>query len=66
MTRQLNGFLSKLPKQTRGIFLRRYWGLESVRDIAQTLGLSESKVKVTLYRTRKKLKAYLEQEGIVL
>ena len=66
LTRHLNGFLSKLPKQTRDIFLRRYWGLESVRDIAQTLGLSESKVKVTLYRTRKKLKAYLEQEGIVL
>lgn len=66
LTRQLNEFLSKLPTETRGIFLRRYWGLESVRDIARTLGLGESKVKVTLHRTRKKLKAYLEQEGIVL
>lgn len=66
LTRQLNGFLSTLPKESRGIFLRRYWGLESVRDIALALKLSESKVKVTLHRTRKKLKAYLEQEGIVL
>ena len=66
LSHQLNEFLSKLPSETRIIFLHRYLGLESVRDIAQTLRLSESKVKVTLHRTRKKLKVYLEQEGIVL
>lgn len=66
LTRQLNGFLSGLNAENRRIFLRRYWGLESVRDIALDLALSESKVKVTLHRTRKKLKNYLEQEGIVL
>lgn len=66
LTCQLNGFLAELPGEVRGIFLRRYWGLESVRVIALALGISESKVKVTLHRTRKKLKNYLEQEGIVL
>ena len=66
LIRQLNGFLAELPIETRGIFLQRYWGLESVRDIALAMGISESKVKVTLHRTRKKLKRHLEQEGIVL
>lgn len=66
LTRQLNGFLSTLTGEARVIFLRRYWGMEPVRDIARALRISESKVKVTLHRTRKKLKVYLEQEGIVL
>lgn len=66
LTRLLNEFLSRLQPQTRKIFLRRYWNLEPVRDIAKACGISESKAKVTLFRTRKKLKEYLEQEGIAL
>ena len=31
--------------------------------IAEKFGISESKVKITLMRTRKKLKAYLVKEG---
>lgn len=66
LIRQLNAFLSELSPEARKIFLRRYWALDSVRDIAADLGISESKVKVSLFRTRKKLNAYLEKEGIAL
>lgn len=66
LTRLLNEFLSGLSPQTRKIFLRRYWNLEPLRDIAKASGVTESKVKVTLFRTRKKLKDFLEQEGITL
>jgi RNA polymerase sigma-70 factor (ECF subfamily) len=46
--------------------LRRYFYVCSISDIAQSLGMSESNVKVTLLRTRKRLKEYLEKEGIII
>lgn len=62
----LDRFLAGLPKETRRIFVRRYWYMSPVSEIAAEYGLSESKVSVTLFRTREKLKAVLEEEGIAL
>lgn len=62
----LDRFLEALPEQTRVLFVRRYWYLSTIREIALEYRLSESNVKVTLMRTRNKLKAYLEKEGIVV
>ena len=66
LTQQLNTFLGGLSREARSIFLRRYWELASVREIAESYGISESKVKVSLFRTRGKLKAFLDKEGITL
>ena len=60
----LNGFLSSLPRLTRMMFVRRYWYLSPIREIARDYGVSESRVKVTLMRTRNRLKEHLEKEGI--
>lgn len=60
-----NGFLASLGKQQRQIFLLRYWYMHTVAEIAQALGISENKVKVTLCRTRSKLKKLLEREGLL-
>ena len=62
----INGFLGSLDKQSRVIFLRRYYYVCSVKDIAKSLGLSESNVSVSLHRTRVKFKEYLQKEGISL
>ena len=62
----MNSFLSALPAESRKIFMRRYWYLASIREIAQEYYISESKVKVTLLRTREKLKLFLEKEGVAL
>lgn len=62
----LSDFLKAQKPETRVLFLRRYWYGDSIRDIAQRCGVSESKVKTSLHRTRKKLKTYLEREGITL
>ena len=62
----LNVFLSGLSQESRRIFLRRYWNLSSVKEIAMEYGISESKVKMSLMRTRGKLRRFLEQEGIAL
>ena len=62
----INGFLGKLDAEKRNIFIRRYWYLDSIADISRRYGLSQSKVKTTLFRCRSGLKEHLEKEGIVL
>ncbi len=62
----LDCFLETLAVDTRKIFVRRYWYMCSVKEIANEFGLSQSNVTVTLFRTREKLKAVLEKEGICL
>ncbi len=62
----LNVFLRSLPQESRVIFLRRYWYSESVKEIAGRYGMSESKVKTTLFRVRQKLRTYLEKEEIAI
>ena len=56
-------FLRSQPEQARQAFLRRYWYVDPLPEIAAVLGCSESKVKSLLFRTRKKLRSYLEKEG---
>lgn len=64
--RMLNRFVHGLPKTERNVFVCRYWYLDSIEDIAKRYSFSQSKVKSMLSRTRKKLRTYLEKEGIVL
>ena len=64
--RVLNAFLESLPKETRMIFLRRYWYVDTVAEIAQRYNMGESKVKTRLHRIREKLRVYLMQEGIAV
>lgn len=62
----LNAFLSSLSKETRVIFVKRYWYMYSIKEIAKMYSMSESNAAVILYRTRNKLKELLEKEGILL
>lgn len=62
----LNEFLAVTPKESRMIFLRRYWYGDSVAEIAQRYRISQSKVKTSLHRTRGKLKEFLQKEGITV
>lgn len=62
----LNRFLESLSSENRKIFMRRYWYVSSVREIAEDFGLTESKVKMSLFRSRNQLKELLEQEGVAL
>ena len=62
----INAFLAGLPLKTRQMFVRRYWYLSSIKDIARDVDMSESAVKVTLMRTREAFRLHLEKEGIVI
>lgn len=59
----INKFLSSLDSRTRIIFVRRYWYLDSVSAIARRFAVSQSNVKVTLFRCRNKLREHLKKEG---
>lgn len=62
----MNEYLKGIDKIKRIIFVKRYWYSESVADISNELGLSESMVKTTLFRVRRDMKKYLEKKGVVL
>ena len=62
----INRFLCGLPKNTRMMFIRRYWYGESVGEIAGAFCCSEEKVKSSLFRTRKKLRDAMLKEEIYL
>lgn len=66
LERMINAFLHTLPERECSVFLRRYWYVEEYNEIAHRFGMNLNTVKTSLFRTRGKLKAYLEQEGIVL
>lgn len=61
----ISAFLRELDEDARNVFLRRYWFADAVADISVRFGMSESKVKSMLFRTRNKLRAHLEQESLL-
>ncbi len=63
LTRLLDAFLDTLPEGDRNLFMRRYWFFDSVRQLSRSFGITENHVKIKLYRMRKALKLYLEQEA---
>ena len=63
--RQVSAFLRTLPKDRRIIFLRRYYYMQSVSEIAADLHVSESRVKTTLFRQRQRLRTYLIKGGFI-
>ena len=65
LTEALNRFLESLPSKTRAIFMRRYFYASDVCEIANEYAMSENGVSVLLFRTRKKLKDFLEKEGFL-
>ena len=65
LDKTINAFVKELKDTEQRVFLCRYWYAKPVKEIAKLFGFSESKVKVMLMRTRNKLKARLETEGLL-
>ena len=64
--RSIDRFLYGIEEESRNIFIRRYFYVDSVKEIADRFGISESKVKSQLFRTRNRLREHLEREGVAL
>ncbi|MBQ9079574.1 MAG: sigma-70 family RNA polymerase sigma factor [Clostridia bacterium] len=60
----ISEFLYTQSKETRQVFVRRYFYSDSISDICDRFGMSESRAKSMLHRTRLALRAYLGKHGI--
>lgn len=65
LTALLTAWLRTLPPEACRIFMQRYFMSESVQSIAAQNHMSVSAVKMSLLRTRNKLKEYLGKEGLL-
>lgn len=59
----LNRFVRGLSDDARRLFIGRYYFNDTLRDAAAYCGMSESKAKSLLFRTRVSLRDYLTKEG---
>lgn len=62
----LRDFLLAQPQKSRVLFVRRYWYGESIRELASAFGSREETIRTSLFRTRTKLRAAMQKEGICL
>lgn len=63
LAQTVRAFLRTLPDRECDVFLRRYFFIEPLADIAAGYGLSRNHVSVLLRRTRRKLRDHLQKEG---
>ena len=63
MAGAIDRFLGTLDRQSRVLFVRRYWYADSIDDLAGLFHISRHAVSVRLSRIRKALKQYLSHEG---
>lgn len=66
LAQAVGDYLRTLSPERRNMFIRRYWYLDSIADVAKRFGMSQAAVKTTLYRVRAGLKEYLIKEGYEL
>lgn len=62
----IDSFLDELNSVERGVFLRRYWMMEPIADVANRYDISVSKTTTMLFRLRNRLKKHFMKEGIPL
>lgn len=62
LSRLIGRFVETLPEQDAGMFVRRYYLLNSNAEIASEYGVSENRVRSRLSRTIGKLKRFIMEE----
>ena len=64
LEKAIGRFVSQLPQPEKTIFVLRYWRVAPIDEIAEKLHFSKGKIKSSLFRTRRKLRDYLQEEGL--
>ena len=65
LTESIEDFLWKQTKRNRTVFLKRYFYVMDIKEIAEELDIKEGTVKSILSRMRKELAVWLEKEAVV-
>lgn len=63
--RAVDRFLRTQSELARNVFLRRYFFFDDRSEIARRYEISAAQVSVLLSRTRKRLRTYLQKEGLL-
>lgn len=63
LAESISQFLKGQTYEARLMFLRKYWYLDSSKEIALRYNTTTGSVNASLFRTRKKLKEHLKKEG---
>ncbi len=66
LAEEIGSWLMSIGKEKRIIFVRRYFKMETAREIAKSLGTNEGSLRMTLSRLRCSLKEYLEAKGYAI
>lgn len=61
--KSISSFLYSQKEDIRNVFICRYFYCDSVKEISDRFGYSQSKIKSMLMRARIRLKSYLKKEG---
>ena len=64
LEKAIGKFVSHLPYTEKMIFTLRYWYVAPIGEIAERLHFSNGKVKSILFRTRRKLRIYLQEKEL--
>lgn len=59
----INRFLSGLPALERRVFVMRYFYMSGIGQMERDMHMGRSRIKSMLFRTRNKLRVFLEKEG---
>lgn len=66
LMKEVSNYLRTQSEEKRVMFVRRYYYMDSISDIAKRFNLKEARVRVILFRVRDGLKKYLEKAGYTI
>lgn len=66
LSAQINAFLAGLSRDDRVMFVKRYWFAETIAEIADGFGITESNASVRLSRIRGRLRKYLKSKEVCI
>ena len=65
LTMYIQDYLRSLPSDKRILFVRRYWYGDSIKELAVMFCMTQSSVKVSLFRMREQFKEMLVCQGVI-
>lgn len=66
LSEYINIWLEGLKAEDRALFVRRYWYGDEIHELAKKCGVTGTQMTQRMLRLRRKLKAFLEEKGVVL
>ena len=66
VTELIDLYLATLDRETRAMFVRRYFSMDRLDTLAEDFGLTKNAISTRLTRARRGLREALEKEGVLI